>query len=189
MLAQTDPNPREHIGANNPPPATAIELAEPTIEALRAFLADNPVIANEDDGREAKAILDRTIAALKGIDDERKSKTDPLNAQLRDLNSQYHKWHNAGSKSGKWDKLLAELRSRMTKFAQAEEQKRSAAAEAARAAAAEAERKGPRGRRTRARGSRRGRAGRLRCGYRRGDRTGRSSFPGLPARRSRSSKG
>ena len=136
MLDRTAPNPREHIGANQPP--GAIELAEPTIEALRAFLADNPVVGNEDEAREAKAILDRTVAALKGIDDERKSKTDPLNAQLRELNSQYHKWHNSGSKSGIWDKLLAELRSRMTAFAREEERKRRETAEAARRAAEEA---------------------------------------------------
>lgn len=127
------------IGHNQPP--GAIELAGPAIEVLRAFLADNPVIGNEDEARKAKAILDRTIAALKGIDDERKSKVDPLNAQVKEVNTSYHKWHNAGIKSGIWDKLLAELRSRMTAFARAEEVRRIAAAEAARKAAEEAERK------------------------------------------------
>src|SRR5215467_13622205 len=89
-------NPREHIGANNPP--TAIELAEPTIEALRKFLMDNPVIANEDEARAAKAILDRTALALKGIEDERKAKVDPLNKDVRDTNAENHGRNNTAGK-------------------------------------------------------------------------------------------
>jgi hypothetical protein len=140
MLDRTDSNARAIIGGNLPP-TSAIELAEPTIEALNQFLRDLPVITNDAEAREAKALLDRTAAALKGIEDERWSKVEPLNAQVREINARYHKWHNSGSKPGIWDNLLKELRIRLTAFARAEEAKRQAAAEAARRAAAEAERK------------------------------------------------
>jgi hypothetical protein len=138
MLDRTAPNPRAIIGANQPP--GAIELARPAIESLGTFLKDLPVIANDSEAREAKVILDRTALALKGIEDERKSKTAPINAELLKINGEYHRWHNANGKPGTWDTLLKELRIRLTAFAQAEETKRQAAAEAARAAAAEAER-------------------------------------------------
>jgi hypothetical protein len=125
------------IGHNNP--SSAIELAEPTIEALSKFLKDFPVIANEEEAREAKPHLDRMAATLKAIDDERKTKVGPLNEQVSVINAVYFRWHNA-NKSGVWDKLLIELRSRLTAFARAEEAKREAAVEAAWAAKEEAER-------------------------------------------------
>jgi hypothetical protein len=139
MLDRITPNDRAVIGNNQPP--SAIELAKPTFETLGQFLKDNPVIANDGESREAKVILDRTILALKGIEDERKAKVAPLNAELAAINGSYHQWHNANGKPGTWDTLLKELRIRLTAFAQAEEAKRQAAAEAARAAAAKAERK------------------------------------------------
>jgi hypothetical protein len=135
----TSSNPREHIGANKPPDALA--LARPTIEELGRFLKDFPVVANDTEAREAKVILDRTVLALKGVEDERKAKVAPLNAELIAINGEYHRWHSANGKPGTWDTLLKELRIRLTAFAQAEETKRQAAAEAARAVAAEAERK------------------------------------------------
>jgi hypothetical protein len=142
MLDRTDPNPREHVGANNPPPATAIELAEPTIEALRKFLNDFPVIANEDEAREAKAIGDRVYLTLKSIEEERDSKVRPLNEQVSAINAEYHRWFSTNDKKpGLWGTLLKELKVRLTAFARLEEQKRREAAEAARRAAEEAERK------------------------------------------------
>ncbi len=132
-------NPRAAIGHNQPP--GAIELAKPTIEELSRFLADHPVVSNEAEAREAKAILDRAVLALKGVEDERKAKVAPLNAELTAINGDYHRWHNANGKPGTWDTLLKELRIRLTRFAQAEEARRRAAAEAARKAAEEAERK------------------------------------------------
>jgi hypothetical protein len=131
MLDRITPNDRAVIGNNQPP--SAIELAKPTFETLGQFLKDNPVIANDGESREAKVILDRTILALKGIEDERKAKVAPLNAELIAINGEYHRWHSANGKPGTWDTLLKELRIRLTAFAQAEETKRQAAAEAARA--------------------------------------------------------
>jgi hypothetical protein len=139
MLDRTD-NPRAVIGDNQCP--GALTLAEAAIEALRDFLKDNPVVSNEEEARAGKAILDRTSLALKGIEDERKEKVDPINAQLRELNARYHKWHSTNpDKPGIWDKLFKELRGRLTSYARAEEAKRIAAAEAARRAAEDAERK------------------------------------------------
>ena len=113
------------IGHNQPP--SALELASSSIEDLRRFLKDNPVIGNEDEARAAKLIFDRVAIALKGIEDERKSKVDPLNLQVRAINTEYHRWHNSGGKPGLWDMLLKTLKDRMTAFARAEEAKRQAA--------------------------------------------------------------
>src|SRR5882672_11101469 len=126
------------VGHNNPP--GAIELAEPTIEALSQFLKDFPVIANEDEAREAKPHLDRMVATFKAIDDERKAKVGPLNEQVTAINTEYHRWHNASNKTGVWDKLLHQLRFRLTDFARKLEADRQTAAEAAHAAKEEAER-------------------------------------------------
>src|SRR5437660_7441357 len=114
-----EPNPRERKGGNSPP--SAIELAEPAIEALNQFLKDNPVIGNEDEAREAKPHLDRMVAALKAIDEERKAKVGPLNEQVKAINVAYHKWHcTDASRRGLWDKLLDTLRSRLSDWARKE---------------------------------------------------------------------
>src|SRR5882672_10831539 len=93
------------VGHNNPP--GAIELAETTIEALSQFLKDFPVIANEEESREAKVMLDRTSLALKGVDDERRSKVDPLNSTVKATNDLYHWYHSTDAKRpGRWTQLL-----------------------------------------------------------------------------------
>jgi hypothetical protein len=134
-----EPNPRERIGGNSPP--GAIELAEPTIEALSQFLKDFPVIANEEEAREAKLMLDRTALALKGIEDERKKKVDPLNLQVFAINQIYHDRHNTDSKRpGRWDRPFQTLKGRISGFMAVEERKRREALQAAWAAKEEAER-------------------------------------------------
>jgi len=135
----SDPNPRAVIGGNNPP--SAIALAEPTIEALRQHLKDFPVVADEDEARASKLVLDRCVLALKAIEEERKTKVDPLNAQVKAINTDYHKWHNAdANRPGLWDKAVIVLRVRLNIFMREEESKREAVRVAALAAAAEAER-------------------------------------------------
>jgi hypothetical protein len=130
-------NPRAVVGDNQPP--SAIEHAAEPVENLRVFLADNPVITGADEARDAKAHLDRVVLALKDIEEERKSKVDPLNAEVKAVNAAYHKWHNADAKRpGLWDKLLGELRSRLTSFAKLEERKRYEQEQAARHAAEQA---------------------------------------------------
>jgi hypothetical protein len=139
MLDRT-PNPREHIGANNPP--GALELAKPTFEELGRFLSDHPVVTNEAEAREAKAIGDRAFLACKSVEEERDGKVRPLNEQVAAINADYHQWFSTNDKKpGIWGTLLKELKVRLTNFARAEEAKRIAAAEAARKAREEAERK------------------------------------------------
>jgi len=140
MLDRTSPNPRERIGANNPP--GALELAKPIVEELGQFLNDFPVIANDGEARKAKAISDRVFLALKSVEEERDSKVRPLNERVAAINAEYHHWFSTNDKKpGLWGTLLRELKVRLTNFARVEEQKRRQAAEAARRAAEEAERK------------------------------------------------
>ena len=134
------PNPRAVIGGNQPP--SLIELAKPTFTELGKLLSDYPVITNEMESRAAKEIYDRGVNALKGIEDERDAKVRPLNEEVRAINEDYHRFHNANDKKpGIWDTLVRELKIRLTAFAKAEEQRRQAAAEAARKLAEETERK------------------------------------------------
>jgi hypothetical protein len=126
------------IGHNNPPPPTAIERAAEPIEALRMWLAINPVILLEDEARDAKVVHDNVVSALKSVEAERKAQVDPLNAEVKAINTKYFRLHNPDSKRGFWDELLGQLKSRMTAYAIQEERKRHEAEEAARQAAAEA---------------------------------------------------
>ncbi len=146
MLDCTARNPRAVIGGNKPPPdqePTAIELAKPIFDnELGAFLNNHPVITNDDESREGKALADRIVLALKGVEAERDGKVRPLNERVADINTLYHKYHNTNDKKpGLWNVKLRELWIRLTKYARAEEDKRQAAALAARMALEEAERK------------------------------------------------
>jgi hypothetical protein len=136
----TAPNPRAVIGDNHPP--GAIELAKPIVAELGKLLERFPVITNEEESREAKAIQDRVILALHGVERERDGKVRPLNEEVAAINAEYHKWHNTNDKKpGLWNTLVRELRIRLTKYGRAEEDKRQAAAQAAREALEEANRK------------------------------------------------
>lgn len=138
-MSDTASNPRAHIGGNNPPEALA--LAEPIIADLRQFLKDFPVIADEDEARKAKLVLDRVVSLLKSVEEERKSKVDPLNGQVRQINQDYHHFHNTDpNRPGLWDRSVAALRARLNIFMREEERKRIAYAEAAKRAMEEAER-------------------------------------------------
>jgi 23S rRNA pseudoU1915 N3-methylase RlmH len=85
-------------------------------------------------------MLDRTALALKGIEDERKKKVDPLNLQVFAINQIYHDRHNTDSKRpGRWDRPFQTLKGRISGFMAVEERKRREALEAAHAAKEEAE--------------------------------------------------
>ena len=51
MLDRTSPNPREHIGANNPP--GAIDFAQESATALSDWMKGRPVIESGNDARAA----------------------------------------------------------------------------------------------------------------------------------------
>lgn len=133
-------NPRAVIGGNNPPEPTAIERAEPSIEALRDFLNANPVVSTEDEARTGKSALDNAAAAFKSMEAERKSKVDPLNAEVKTINLEYFRLHNADKKTGIWDKIFADARRRISDYALELERQRFQAEEAARRIAEEASR-------------------------------------------------
>src|SRR5260370_29014924 len=96
MLDRTSPNPRERIGANNPP--GALELANPIAEELGQFLNDFPVITNEDDARKPKAISDRVFLTLKSLEEAKDAKVHPLNQQVAALNAQDHRHFSTNDK-------------------------------------------------------------------------------------------
>lgn len=125
-----------------PVKVSQIELTKPTIVELGKLLKDYPVITNETESREAKALLDRVEKAFKDIEAERDGKVRPLNTEVAAINAEYHKVHNVNDKKpGIWDTLVKELKIRLGTYARAEEQRRQAAAEAARRLVEETERK------------------------------------------------
>lgn len=126
------------IGANNPP--GPINFASETMTALSAWMADHPVILTEEDARSARLFVDRAKAALEEMESERDAKVRPLNDQVSAINLTYKTLHNSDAKKpGTFDKILSELKARLTKFLQAEEDKRVAAANEARRVAEKAE--------------------------------------------------
>jgi hypothetical protein len=127
------------IGHNNPP--GPIESGKIAMADLSRFLADNPVIQNEDQAREAKLFVDRTRATLGEIEDTRIALVAPLNQKLGEINELYKSHHNTDSKKpGLFDKIFNELRSRLTAYANVEEEKRARIAEEARLKVEKAER-------------------------------------------------
>lgn len=131
-------NPRAVIGANFPPVETAIDRAALPMEALRNFLNTNPVISTEEEARDGKKAHDDAAAALRSVEFERKGKVDPLNAEVKKINGEYHKLHNADKKTGTWDRILTDVRSRLTNYARELERQRYAAEERLRIEAEEA---------------------------------------------------
>ena len=128
------------IGSNQPP--GPIEFANETMTALSAWMADHPVILSEEDARAARLYIDRAKGALDEMETERDTKVRPLNEQVNAINLTYKTLHNSDAKKpGTFDKIFAELKARLAKFLQAEEDKRIAAANAARKLAEEAEAK------------------------------------------------
>lgn len=131
-------NPREVAGNNQPP--GPIDYAKEAMVDLSNFLNETPVIENPDQASRAGLFVERMRKSLADVEDERTAKVSPLNKQVDDINAEYKALHNADKKKpGIADKLLNELRARLTTYAQAEEAKRLAVAEAARRAAEEAE--------------------------------------------------
>lgn len=120
------------IGHNNPP--GPLDHAVDAMAELRAFLADNPVIQTPAQAKEGGAYIERTRIALGAMETERTSRVGPLNAEVAEINSSYRTIREP------LEKVLQELRARLTKFAAEEEAKRIAEAKRLAAERAEAER-------------------------------------------------
>lgn len=127
------------IGHNQAPEALA--FAPETMVALSAFMAEHPIIASEDEAREAKKLLDRAKGCTGDIEAERDKQVRPLNQEITEINARYKAVHNTDSKKpGTLDKIINELKARLTDFVKAEEARREREANAKRLAAEEAER-------------------------------------------------
>lgn len=135
-----DPPPmRAVIGGNNPP--SLIEHAQTVIDDINAWLAEHPVIQTEEQARETKPFLDRAKAALDEVEAERDGKVRPLNESVDAINAKYKALHNIDKKKpGLFDRIVNELKARVSAFMVAEENRRAKEAELARQAQEEAER-------------------------------------------------
>lgn len=119
-------------GHNNPP--SALDLARTAIDDLRAFANDNPVVTTHDQAKAANLQISRGKASLKELDAERRSKVDPLNAEVKTINGVFKEV------SDPLDKTVAAIEAPLKAFLRAEEDRRIREAEEARRKAAEAER-------------------------------------------------
>lgn len=119
---------------DNLPENVAIVAAKETGRDLKAWLVETPVIENWDQRKAANAWKERTDIALKGMEDERKPKADPLYAQWKRINETY------SFVSKPLGELFGELKRRINKFDDIEEARRKAEAERLRQEAEEKER-------------------------------------------------
>ena len=129
MLA---PNPREIAGNNNP--SGPIDSAKEAMTELSAFLKEHPVIQSHDDAKAGGAYVERTRIALGEMKTERTAKVAPLNRKLAAINDAYRTVREP------LEKVLKELRRRLTDYTTAIEAARIAEANRLAAERAEAER-------------------------------------------------
>lgn len=131
---------RAGIGHNMPPEPTVIERAEEAMQAVSDFLNEAPVITEGDHLVTGKRLVENALGIFAEMEDERDDLVRPLNEQVASINAKYKAIHNADSKRpGTFDKVIGELKDRLTAYGVAEEAKRIAAAEEAQRAAAAAE--------------------------------------------------
>ncbi len=120
------------IGGNQPP--GPIDTAKESIAALSDWMKDNPVIGDDEAARGAKLFVDRAKASLDEMERERDGLVRPLNEQVSDINGRYKPVRTS------LEKLVDELKKRLTAYARALEIERLRKAEEAARAVAEAER-------------------------------------------------
>lgn len=131
---------RAGIGHNMPPEPTVFEYAEEAQSAVSDFLNSVPVISEGEHLVNAKRLVENSRGIMAEMEAERDELVRPLNEQVAGINAKYKAIHNADSKKpGTFDKVLGELKARLTAYAVAEEAKRAAAAEEARKVAEQAE--------------------------------------------------
>lgn len=128
------------MGHNNPPEPTVFERAEEAAVELSTFLNETPVIQTGEHCVAAKLLVTRLSGATSELEDERVELVTPLNEQVAAINAKYKAVHNTDKKRpGTLDKLLAELKARLTAYGAAEEARREREAELLKIAAAKAE--------------------------------------------------
>lgn len=120
------------VGHNNPP--SQIAFSSETVDALSAWMRNNPVIQTEEVARDAKVLCDRASLCLKDMRDERDALTRPLNEKLTEIHAQYRSPQEVLSRT------LTELTARLNAFILREEQRRKQIAIEAEAKLKEAER-------------------------------------------------
>lgn len=139
-LAMEMDNVRDLRGHNGPPEPTPLERAEEAQSSLAAFLNETPVFTEGKHLVEAKRLVEHARGAMAELEAERVSLVDPLNKQVASINATYKAVHNTDSKRpGTFDKVLYQLKARLTAYGLAEEAERARKAEAARFAAEQAE--------------------------------------------------
>jgi hypothetical protein len=112
------------IGHNKAP--GPIEQAKEALTELNAFLTENPVIEQHDQARQAGGWIERTRISLKALEDEQKDKASPLRTKLDAIYASYRVVREP------LEKVLLELRRRVTAYTTAEEQRRAIEAAKAR---------------------------------------------------------
>lgn len=120
------------IGHNNPP--SALERARDAAAELRGFANDHPVVTDHEQAKAATLQIDRGKAALKELDAERRSKVDPLNAEVKAINAEFK------TASEPLEKTVEVITDARRKYLLEEEARREREAAEARRIAAEAER-------------------------------------------------
>lgn len=120
------------IGHNNPP--SALASAAQAITDLRSFANDHPMVTDHDGAKAANLQISRGKAALKDLDAERRSRVDPLNAEVKTINGEFK------AVADPLEKTVAAIEVALKAFLRAEEERRGREAEEARRTAAEAER-------------------------------------------------
>jgi hypothetical protein len=119
-------------GHNNPP--EMIELAASTASSISAWMADNPVVATEENARDAKLQIDRAKLCIKDLEAERDRRTRPLIDRLLTVREEYRGPRRLIGT------ILDEMLYRLQIFVRAEERKLAIRAEEAAAKTLEAER-------------------------------------------------
>lgn len=111
-------------GANSGEPA--LEAAQDTTKRLAEWMAEHPLILNEEDAREAKLLHDSGSLAKQDLEDERTTRLAPPRREMEVIQDRYKPVQ--GSLAG----AVAQLGARLDKYLAQEEERRAAAAEAAR---------------------------------------------------------
>jgi hypothetical protein len=129
MLAE---NPRAVMGGNKPP--SPIDGARPVWESVNQFLKDTPVVTDKRAALAANEILTTAKTSLASLQDAERAEAEPL----------YSAWKAAKAKYKPaiegMDRIIGEVKGRLSAYMLAEQAKRDEEARMARQAALEAER-------------------------------------------------